>query len=1278
MLNTMVIPPSSLKEVPMSHDRTRVVSLNTDSVTLQVARGDEQAVNEIIAAWEAQFGFQMERTELLDHRALNINNYIELSQEDGKAAQIKSKGALAHAPGIAADHDRLIVAQAVGAWMREGTPIEKTIRSAIDAREILRFTEMRSAPSGALLLDAKPIGRICRVYRSTRNDLPILTRAATAKASAQTLEAGFAVLKGTHWPEADDLDEAWYVSQAKLLIAQTSIAYNPCMNAKAKELESLGLRVMARGGAATRAGSDGEPDTHHWVQAIGRNVSGDEALGVRLTTGQGSTIGKGFIAAKGPLHHPDSKVLTVTGPHGEHLEVHALSASQAKAIAQGNPESVGIELQSSGVVEVLNPTHGIEFTIDARVDPYVEALPESKPDVPPGEAKVVPSLTHASQDHPSLNNDQFLQVMFGDDLPFAFVCSHQIPPDHPDESKRLGIWQGGSLQYAKGLYQLAERQNYTCVSAFTPDDDGIYRRQQSQFLGLYFVVLDDIGTKVSIDPRTLGLGEPTLINETSPGNHQWIYRLSTPLHDLGQASYLMREVLGMPVQGHFLTDQGAKGIGRLCKLPVGCNLKLALESPWTNRTIAWNPELAYEAQTIAAWFGADLNQALPIRSPAQAADDASDHSLIAALQAEGLLKRQMASSTGWWEIRCIHMHLHTKGVDSGAGVKVNANGSWTFRCQHAHCEALKPRDLYRYLVERGHQLTPPQAALSVSRIDRSVLQFEDDSFAWMAPDDGPWDEPYYYPDPELATQATPGRAEGGTTASPATAKPTIYVDPGLLPAIVKQSCALLDAVVYKRGVQLVRIGRGSELADGVMRLGSQPVLLPVTRQWIIRELTEKASFERWDKRTQNYKIIDCPTNIAATIESGTDDETFNPLVALASVPFLRADGSVGDTPGYDPATGLYYAPTLSFAPLSAHPDWHEARAALDQLLDLVKQFPFASDASRSVFLSDVLTAIARPTLPKSPVVLYSATMAGTGKTLIASLPNLIAYGYATTHPWPHGNDEELKKIFTSILLAGDPVVVFDNVPNGAMIKSAALSQFATSDDYADRKLGESVRVRCKNRTRVVLTGNNVTLASDNARRTLVCDLQLAVESPRDRGVIFEQPALASFVLANRSRLIHAALTVLRAYALHPEPLRLPPLESFEDWSWRVRDALIWLGQEDPVSAVRFDNEGTGEIAQAFEAIAVTATLKCRKVIKGKALEFRANELAQWALSAGSLRDALEMAGCSDATSTAKLGYWLRAHRNRIAGGRKLACRIVNQGRQPNQWFIELSEDENDA
>ncbi len=196
-----------------------------------------------------------------------------------------------------------------------------------------------------------------------------------------------------------------------------------------------------------------------------------------------------------------------------------------------------------------------------------------------------------------------------------------------------------------------------------------------------------------------------------------------------------------------------------------------------------------------------------------------------------------------------------------------------------------------------------------------------------------------------------------------------------------------------------------------------------------------------------------------------------------------------------------------------------------------------------------------------------------------------------------------------------------------MIKSAALSQFATSDDYADRKLGESERVRFKNRTRLVLTGNNITLASDNAQRTLVCELELEVESPRDRDIAFEHPSLATHIKARRARLITAALTVLRAYALHPEPLRLSPLESFEDWSWRVRDALVWLGQADPVAAVQFDNDGAGDIASALLQIRAVAQAKLRTQGAGR-YEFGANELASWAASNYARRDALEQPDAS--------------------------------------------------
>jgi putative DNA primase/helicase len=448
----------------------------------------------------------------------------------------------------------------------------------------------------------------------------------------------------------------------------------------------------------------------------------------------------------------------------------------------------------------------------------------------------------------------------------------------------------------------------------------------------------------------------------------------------------------------------------------------------------------------------------------------------------------------------------------------------------------------------------------------------------------------------------------------------------------------------------------------------------VTRAWLVRELTERAVFLRWNEKINDYKVIDCPANVATTLESGTDDFTFRPLTALANAPFLRVDGSICDSPGYDEATGIYYAPSLTFPAISAAPTWHEAREALDSISHLVKQFPFANAVSRSVFLSDALTAIARPTLPKSPVVLYNATMAGSGKTLMASIANLIAYGHATTHPWPGVNEEELKKVFTSVLIAGDPVVVFDNLPNGAMIKSAALSQFATSDDYADRKLGVSERVKFRNRTRVVLTGNNITLASDNARRTLVCDLQLEVESIKDRNVEFEYPSLALHIKQNRAFYISAALTVLKAYAVHDDHLMLTPLDSFEDWSWRVREALVWLGEEDPVAAVNYENDGSGEIANVFEIIQSIVNTK-RSASKDQ--DFRSTDLANWAASNIALRDALEQAGCLDTNSSGKLGYWLRAHKNRISGGLKLVTLVVSGGRQPNKWqLLDLSKQNN--
>ena len=103
-----------------------------------------------------------------------------------------------------------------------------------------------------------------------------------------------------------------------------------------------------------------------------------------------------------------------------------------------------------------------------------------------------------------------------------------------------------------------------------------------------------------------------------------------------------------------------------------------------------------------------------------------------------------------------------------------------------------------------------------------------------------------------------------------------------------------------------------------------------------------------------------------------------------------------------------------------------------------------------------------------------------------------------------------------------------------------------------------------------------------------------------------------------------------------------------------------------MAAVKYDNDGSGEIAAAFAVIQSVRLLKQHQK-PGDA--FVARDLAGWASGNAELRDALEGAGCADSTNTAKVGYWLRAHKNRIASGLKLTFEQVHGGRDPGRWSL---------
>jgi hypothetical protein len=72
-----------------------------------------------------------------------------------------------------------------------------------------------------------------------------------------------------------------------------------------------------------------------------------------------------------------------------------------------------------------------------------------------------------------------------------------------------------------------------------------------------------------------------------------------------------------------------------------------------------------------------------------------------------------------------------------------------------------------------------------------------------------------------------------------------------------------------------------------------------------------------------------------------------------------------------------------------------------------------------------------------------------------------------------------------------------------------------------------------------------------------------MEKPEERSG-FMHPDLDAWVKQERPRLVIAALTILRAYFVAGRPSQgLTPYGSFQPWSDLVRNAVVWLGEEDP-------------------------------------------------------------------------------------------------------------------
>jgi hypothetical protein len=195
--------------------------------------------------------------------------------------------------------------------------------------------------------------------------------------------------------------------------------------------------------------------------------------------------------------------------------------------------------------------------------------------------------------------------------------------------------------------------------------------------------------------------------------------------------------------------------------------------------------------------------------------------------------------------------------------------------------------------------------------------------------------------------------------------------------------------------------------------------------------------------------------------------------------------------------------------------------------------------------------------------LFEANTSGAGKTLLADLIALILTGRHMTRTGYYHDPIEMDKQIVATCLAGDLVVLFDNVDNGGSFGNSALDRALTGRTYRGRILGKSEMTPDLDLNSVFfVSGNNIALCGDVVRRIVPCRLESALERPEER-IDFTIKDLAAYTIEHRGELVCAALTIMKAFIQAGKPDQgLTPMD-FPAWSSLVRNAVKWATGEDP-------------------------------------------------------------------------------------------------------------------
>ena len=523
-----------------------------------------------------------------------------------------------------------------------------------------------------------------------------------------------------------------------------------------------------------------------------------------------------------------------------------------------------------------------------------------------------------------------------------------------------------------------------------------------------------------------------------------------------------------------------------------------------------------------------------------------------------------------------------------------------------------------------------------------------------------------------------GEPKQGGTYKPSARRPNILIDTEEHRVIDETVEALrADPGIFNRGGVLVRVIRSRQPDDGVRRSrGSATIgILPPAN--LRKRVTRAATFTKMDRKGEEVSAHP-PFWLVEAIDAQGEWPGIRNLMGVSDAPILRPDGSVWQTRGYDEVTDvLFESGGAEFPPVPDCPTLDDAKAGVVDLLEVACDFPFEAEEHRAAWLAGLLTPLAQSAFTgPSPLFLVDSNVRGVGKGLLAQTIGCIVLGREMPVSSYAHDREEMRKIVTSIAIAGDQLILLDNL-EGAF-GNAALDRALTTTRWKDRVLGVNKMIDLPLTPAWYATGNNVAVAADTARRVIHVRLDTLMELPEER-TGFRHPNLLAWIRENRPRLLTAALTILSAYCKAGRPAQsLRPYGSFEGWSDLVRQAVVWVGMDDPC-LTRIKLAETSDISMDALSQLLAAWKKYNPPGEGVVISKMLNRLypvdrqnAPSDDAAVAMRAALEnIVGCPAGKTPAarEVAYKLRGFRRRVLGGTYLDIDITGGRKEGRTWRL---------